>query len=194
MASVFGNVIVFFEKIGLYEVVLPFLMVFTIVFAILEKTRIFGTEKFEGREFTKKNINSLVAFCTAFFVVASAQLVQIITQVSSQVVVLLLLSIFFLILVGSFHKEGAFSLEGEEHASWRNLFMFIMFGGIVLIFLNAIKTPAGVTWLEFGFKWLQRNITSGGVAGIISLFGLVIFVYWITRAEHIGEKKSEKKE
>ena len=43
--SVFRGIIEFFEKIGIYDVVLPFLLVFTIVFAILEKTKVFGTLK-----------------------------------------------------------------------------------------------------------------------------------------------------
>ena len=40
MASAFRDVINFFGEIGLYDVVLPFLLVFAIVFAILEKTKV----------------------------------------------------------------------------------------------------------------------------------------------------------
>jgi len=188
--TIFGNVITFFEKIGIYEVVLPFIMVFTIIFAILEKTRVFGIEKIKGEEYTKKNVNSLVAFCVAFFVIASSQLVEIILQVSAQAVILLLLSIFFLILIGSFHKQGAISLE--EKSGWRGLFMVIMFLGIVLIFLQAIKMPSGQSWMEFGMAWLTRNISSGFVASIILLTGLVFFIYWITQPQALGVKKEEE--
>jgi len=188
--TIFGNVITFFERIGIYEVVLPFIMVFTIIFAILEKTRVFGTEKIKGEEYTKKNVNSLVAFCVAFFVIASSQLVEIITQVSAQAVILLLLSIFFLILIGSFHTQGAISLE--EKSGWRGLFMVIMFLGIVLIFLQAIKLPSGQSWMEFGLAWLARNISSGFVASIILLTGLVFFIYWITQPQALGVKKEEE--
>lgn len=188
--SIFGNVIVFFDKLGIYEVVLPFLLTFTIVFAILEKTRIFGVEKrSDDKEFSRKNVNSLVAFCMAFFVVASAQLVEIITTVSSQVVILLLLSVFFLMLVGSFHKSGEFSLETQ--GGWKTVFAIIMFIGILIIFLSAIKTPSGVSWLEYGFLWLQANISSGFVASILMLGGLVGFIYWITRSESGGGSDSE---
>ena len=90
MASAFREVIEFFQDIGLYDVVLPFLLVFTIVFAILEKTRVFGTEKIEGNEYTKKNLNAVTAFVIAFFVVASSKLVEIITTVSSYTVILLM--------------------------------------------------------------------------------------------------------
>src|SRR3989338_8827869 len=64
--SVFRGVIGFFDKIGVYDIILPFLLVFTIVFAILEKTKILGLEKIDGKETTKKNLNSMVAFVIAF--------------------------------------------------------------------------------------------------------------------------------
>src|SRR3989338_801425 len=101
--SVFRNALMFFDKLGLYDVVLPFLLVFTIVFALFEKTRVFGTEKAGDKEYTRKNLNGMAAFVIAFFVVASSQLVQIIFKVSSQVVLLMFLSVFFLVLAGSFH-------------------------------------------------------------------------------------------
>ena len=103
--SAFRNVIIFFNDLGLYDVVLPFLLVFTIVFAILEKTRVFGSDKIGDHSYPKKNINALVAFVISFFVVASAHLVQVITTISAQVVLLLFGSVLFLMLVGSFMKE-----------------------------------------------------------------------------------------
>ena len=92
MASVFRNALDFFQEIGIYDVVLPFLLVFTIMFAILEKTKIFGFEDKE-QKYTRKNLNSMVAFVTAFLVVASAKLVAIINETISNVVLLLLLAI-----------------------------------------------------------------------------------------------------
>ena len=50
MATPFREVIEFFDSIGLFDVVLPFLLVFTIVFAILEKTKVLGTEDIEGKK------------------------------------------------------------------------------------------------------------------------------------------------
>ena len=55
MVSTFRGALEFFEDIGIYDVILPFLLIFTIVFAILEKTKVFGTEEIEGTKNTKKN-------------------------------------------------------------------------------------------------------------------------------------------
>ena len=64
--TVFGGVIEFFNRLGVYDIVLPFLLIFSIVFAILEKTKILGTEEVEGKKYTKKSINAIVAFVVSF--------------------------------------------------------------------------------------------------------------------------------
>ena len=172
MVSAFRSVIEFFEEIGLYDVVLPFLLVFTIVFAILEKTRVFGSETIDGKEYSKKNLNSITAFAIAFFVIASSKLVEIITTVSSYTVILLLLSVLFLLLVGSFMKEGE---GGFLKGNWNYFFMLIMFVGIVLIFIYALGWW-DVMWNFFRFK------TGGDVVGsIILLVVIVLFIWYIVK-------------
>ncbi len=189
MATAFGDVIEFLDRLGVYDVILPFLLVFTIIFAILEKTKVFGTEEVEGQKITKKNLNSMAAFTIAFLVVASSQLVEVVTKVSSQVVVLLLLSIFFLLLVGSFFKEGDSTfLEGN----WKYLFMGIMFVGILGIFLNAIETEDGTPWLEWGWENLTNNWSSTGVASVVLIIVIIAFMFYIVRGE--PAQKTVKKE
>ena len=175
-ASTFRATLDFLDKIGVFDVVLPFLLVFTIVFALLEKTRVFGTEHIGDHEYTKKNLNSLAAFVMAFFVIASARLVQIITQISANVVVLLLVSVSFLLLAGSFAKqtnEGYF-LEGK----FKGLFMVLMFIGVVFIFLNAIETGEK-TWLQWLFGWLRDFSTNVSVSAIVLIAIVVGIMYYI---------------
>jgi hypothetical membrane protein len=162
----------FLEKVGLFDVVLPFMLVFTIVFAILEKTKVFGTEEIDGKKYTKKNLNAIAAFVIAFLVVASSELVEVITKVSSNVVILLLLAILFLMLVGSFFKEGEpVHLQG----GWNVLFMIIMFVGIVLIFLDALG------WLEDTWEFLGGSAQGEGIGAIILIVIIVLFMVFIVR-------------
>lgn len=179
----------FFDRIGIYDVILPFLLVFTIVYAILEKTKVFGMEKVGEKTVTKKNLNSMAAFVISFLVVASSQLVEVITQVSSHMVILLMLSVMFLILVGSFYKEG----EGVFlEKGWKTLFMVIMFIGIVLIFLQAIKTDSGDSWLEYAFDYMSDNWSSTGVASIFLILFTVGIMYWLTKGEDTTKVKKEE--
>ncbi len=173
MVSTFRGVIEFFVRLGIYDVVLPFLLVFTVMFAIMEKTRVFGTEKTADGEFTRKNLNAMVAFVTAFLVVASSRLVAVINETMANMVLLLMMSICFLILIGSFMKEtkeGVF-LQG----GWAKFFTIIMFLGIVLIFMNALG------WLEPAWLWIVQHYDSTVVASILLVAAMVGFVYWIVR-------------
>jgi len=183
--SIFRGVIDFFGELGIYDVVLPFLLVFAIVFAILEKTKVLGTEEIEGKNYTKKNINAIVAFVVAFFVVASTKLVKAINESLASIVLLLLLFVFFLALVGVFFKEegGVFLEEG----GWRTFFMVIAFVIIVLIFLNALD------WLSPFWNYLKGNWGMEWVASLILLIVIIVFMIYVTK-DHRGESGGKPKE
>ncbi len=182
MASAFRGVIEFFVRLGVYDVILPFLLVFTVVFAVMEKTKVFGIEKTDkGTEITRKNLNAMVSFVVAFLVIASSRLVAIINEALANMVLLLLMSICFLILIGSFMKEtkdGVFLKDG-----WETLFMVIMFAGLVLIFLNALD------WLGPMWAYMLDNYDSTVAASLFLVAGTVGFMYWVVK-DKTPEKKS----
>jgi hypothetical protein len=189
--SVFRGVLLFFDKLGIYDVVLPFLLTFSIFFAVLEKTKVLGTEKADGphggTEMTKKNLNAMVAFCGSFFVIASSRLVNIIHEGLANVVLLLLISVSFLLLVGVFYKDGeAVSLEGR----WRTFMMILMFIGVVLIFAHAIQTEDGTPWLEYAYNYLVDNYDSTAVSAIILGIIVIGVMVWITKGEKSEKAKS----
>jgi len=186
--SVLSNAMDFLVELGVFEVILPFLLVFTMVFAFLEKTKIYGTEDYrdtEGKihQVTRKNLNSMTAFVIAFFVVASAQLVSLISEVTSKVVLLIVLVFSFTLTIGAFHKqekEGFFL-----NKTWSIIFQIIVFLGIALIFLNALG------WLDAIYSYLQGNWNGEIVGTIIMLALFVGFIAYITADPN--PKKTEKK-
>lgn len=165
--STFQSAIAFFNNLGLYDVVLPFFLVFTLVFAMLEKTKVLGFENKE-KGTTKKNLNAMLAFVSGFLVVASAELVRVINEVMANVVLLLLLSVLFLLLAGSFHADAEFSL-GD---GWKKFFMVVMFVGIALIFLNALG------WLEAMWRYLTMHL-DGPVVGSFLMIIVVLAAMWM---------------
>ncbi|MFT4343234.1 MAG: hypothetical protein ACMXYE_00635 [Candidatus Woesearchaeota archaeon] len=187
--STFRGTLIFFDRLGLYDVVLPFLLVFTIVFAILEKTKVLGTETIEGVDVTRKNLNAMVALVIGFLTVASSRVVAVINQTAAHIVILLLISVFFLMLVGSFMKETKepFFLEKP----WSIIFMVIMFVGIVFIFLNALTLESGVTWLEFVFGLLMNINNSTAVSSIVMMIILIIFIWFIVKGADQGTSHSK---
>jgi len=178
--SAFRGMIGFLNKLGVYDVILPFLLVFTIVFAILEKTKIFGVDKSTGQELGKKNINAMVAFVIAFLVIASTKLVGVINEVMANVVLLIILGICFLLLVGVFFGDKEFN-SMKELPVLTQLLIYVMAIGLVVIFLNALG------WLQFILD-IFDNINADWAASLIFIVVIIGFILWIT---HTPEKKKE---
>jgi len=128
--TVFGGVIEFFNRLGVYDIVLPFLLVFSIVFAILDKTKVLGFDEIEGKKYPKKSLNAIVAFVISFLVVASANLVKVINEAVANVVLLLIVLIMFLMLVGTMVGDKEISME--NYPNWMKFFMLLLFMGIVV--------------------------------------------------------------
>ncbi|MBL7100987.1 MAG: hypothetical protein ISS23_03480 [Nanoarchaeota archaeon] len=172
-SSPLGEAVEFLKEFGFYDVVLPFLLVFTIVFAVLEKTKIFGTLDKKP----KQNINAMIAFVIALFFVAATNLVEATRQLLPQVVVLLITLMSFMMLVGFFYsdKDGGFSFE--NHKFWKIFLTIIFFIGIVLLSWNAYSpnTFEGLLTGWGGFWTSTAGVTLiflGIVVGAIILITL----------------------
>lgn len=174
--TVLGNTMEFLAHIGIYDIVLPFLLVFTLMFAFLEKTRILGVEVItdkSGNEhtFTRKNLNSIVAFTVAFFVVASSQLVRIISEVLANTIILIVAGLCFMLASGVIYNgEGAMTLSGK----WEKGYKIFSLVGIALILLNALG------WLEKIYMFIVSNWNDGHVATILMIGLFIWFMKWIT--------------
>ncbi|MEK6867384.1 MAG: hypothetical protein AABX98_01040 [Nanoarchaeota archaeon] len=188
--TAFREVLVFFERLGVYDVVLPFILVFTLVFAIFERTKVLGTEKLDGVEYGKKNLNAMVAFVIAFLVVASSQIVSLINSALPKIVILLFLGVFFLLLVGIFYSEKEEVILGSP---WKIMFMVIMFVGIVSIFLYSIPTASGEPFLTWMLEFVVDNFSTTAVSSIILMIVVIGFMLYIIREPSKGGGSGESK-
>lgn len=84
------------------QTVLAFLLVFTIVFAILQKSEILGKGK--------KQIDALVALAVGLIVISFGYAQDFITRLIPFLGVSLVVILVFMILLGAFFKEGEFGL------------------------------------------------------------------------------------
>ena len=174
MASPLQDAIDFFIKFGLFDVVLPFLLVFTLMFAILEKTRVLGTENDKPRA----NLNSMVSFIIALLVVATNKIVSIINKALPNVVLIIVMILSFLIMLGLFYKTGELDFS-TKHAGFYKVLVGVLFVGILLIFLNSIYLDSGESWLEYAFNYAFNNVTSPAITSIIFLLialGAIVFI------------------
>ncbi len=188
--SSFRSAIDFFGQVGVYDVILPFLLVFTIMFAILEKTKVLGFED-KDHKYTRKNLNSMVAFVTGFLVVGSSKLVGIINQTVAQVFLLILMSVLFLLMMGVFLGDQEMKFTRDD--SWFIFFAVVMLAAIVIIFLNAITTSSGQTWLSLIWGYASGNM-NGAIVGTVLMILIVVAMMWYVVRPYEPKEKKEKKE
>lgn len=174
MASVLRGTIDFLKDFGLFDVILPFLFIFAIIFAILEKTMILGKEK----ELPKKNLNSIVALVIALIFVSANKLVNMLTDALPNIALMIVISVSFLMMLGVFWKTEEFDFKTNEQ-NWYRLFSVVAFIALILIFLGAYEVTPGTSLLS---QWID-SIGSGRLNDIISgivilgvIVGLLIYV------------------
>ncbi|MBI2574769.1 hypothetical protein HYV82_02705 [Candidatus Woesearchaeota archaeon] len=133
MVQSFNDMFVFLDELGVLDSLLPFILVFTLLYAILNKTKIIG----EG----KKNFNVTIALIISLMVVIPHIMgrfpegqdpVVIINTALPNVSILIVAVLAVLLLVGIFGKN--LDIAGSSLAGWVAMGAF---GAVVWIFGSA---------------------------------------------------------
>jgi hypothetical protein len=155
------------SSLGLYDIVLPFLLVYTLVFAVLQKSKLFGEDN--------KGINAIIALIVGLFVVRSETVVLFLTGFLPNISLFLVVILMFLLMVGLF---------SGEHSEWvgaaKGLAVIISLVFIVLaIFAGQVGTFNVPRWiLDFIDPQTRSTII------FVAVFAIVIA--WVTST---GKKK-----
>jgi len=167
------------ENWGLTDVLLPFLLIFTLTFSVLEKTSILG----QG----KRNLNSALSVIMALLVViphvtgnlvAGYDPVLIINSALPSVSLLIVAVVMLLILIGVFAHDKVYL--GLTMPGWIAFFAIL---SIIIIFGDA----AG--WWATGFNsWLDRTFGSDALAILIMLLVFGIIIAFVTGGGDDKEK------
>ncbi|MFQ5475167.1 MAG: hypothetical protein ACE5DM_04990 [Candidatus Nanoarchaeia archaeon] len=167
----------FMVDVGFMDVVLPFMFIFTILFAILQKSKVLGSRN--GRP--KSNFNAMFAFVVSFFFIASLARVQLLTYIVTRLAVVIVAIICFLLITGMFSgSEGSFLKY-----KWLMAFLFII---VLWIF------GTGLGWISFDDlgilgEWLFHPVT------VLAVVFILILYLIIREPSKAGEAKpAEKKE
>jgi len=159
-----------FESIGGFDVILPFLLVFTLVFALMEKVKLFGE--------TKKNVHVIVALVAAFFVVAQPNLVYLIQGFIPRV------AMFIIVLLMGLLVMGMFGLKGEKVVGWP-LGLAVVIAIFAILWSLSAATGA--------YYWPLYNIlTSQDIAWLISLGVFILVIWLIVKEPGDGNKPKSK--
>lgn len=192
MVSPLELAIKFLEDFGLFRVVLPFLLVFTIMFAILEKTKILGTEKIKGETVPNKSLNAMFSFVVALFVVATPSVVDFLQLSLPRVLLVLVVLISFMLLAGSLLSSKEVSIDDLMNSGFKMLLIFVLFFGVILISMSALYTENGETWLQIFINWIVNEWT-GAVFGSVILFIVMIAAIFMIIGKGPSKGKEESK-
>ena len=175
------NMLYRLDNLGLTDILLPFLLIFVIVFAILQKTKVLGEER--------KNLNIIVALVVGLLVVIphatgrfppNADPVIIINDALPQLSIVLVAVIFLLVLIGAFGQDYVFL--GVAMPGWITAFSLVV---IIIIFGGAAGWWSG----QFGNN-LERIFGTEAIAVAIMLLVFGIVIAWITSESKEKEDKA----
>ena len=177
MASVLRGTVDFLKDFGLFDVILPFLLIFAIVFAILEKTYILGKEK-DGAP--KQNLNSIVALVVSLLFISANKAVNLLTNALPNIALIMVIAVSFLMMLGVFWRDGEFDFKkGEKH--WYYIFSIGIFIALILVFLGAYEHSSGTNLLSYLLNSISGGIGQDTLVGIVALVAVIGVIVWVAK-------------
>lgn len=165
----FRTVLYQLESFGLSDVILPFLLIFTVVFAILQKIKPFGED--QDRQ---KGYNIIIALVMALAVViphvmgyypSDADVVNIINKALPQVSIILVAVLMVILILGLF---GGKPTWGSSLSGW------VAIAATVVVLYIFGRAAGWFTYLPNWLYWLDNPDTQAMIL-IVAVFALVIW-------------------
>lgn len=183
-----NDIIIYLKLIGFYDVILPLLLIFSITYALLEKTKILGVETFGGVEYPRRSVNLIVAFSFAAIGVGSSQIVSILNKSLGPIVILLLLAMFTLLFISMFSQDS-------NSVDWDTMkyYSYAILIALIFIFIWAIG------WMDDLIKIVSNNVNLYNLIGVLFLFGFIaLMITWMIKddtsdSSSSSDKKTTKK-
>lgn len=176
----FRGMIMNLEYMGVLDVVLPFILVFTLVFAVLQKTKILGED--ENKK-PRKNFNVIIALVMALAVIIPHVTgsyiygVDVVEVINSAIpnIALLVVGIVMVMLV-----TGVFGKPLDTSKSY-------MGGGIVALSILAVGIIFAVSagWIGRTYipRWLYFLYNPQFQTLVITLIVFALIIHFITKEE-----------
>lgn len=162
MALNFTEAFTRLEEWGFYETILPFLLVFVLVFAILERINIFGPQS--------KKFNAVIALVMGILLVRQGTLVEFINTYLPNVSAVVVVFLGFLIILG-FFGFGSTNMRGG-----------IMIAFVIVSLIGGIWALTQATAqedVEFSIPWFGEFEITEADAGALVVIGVFLLIVGI---------------
>lgn len=160
----FYDVILGFQDIGVYAVVLPFLLVFSIAYALLQKIKILGDNK---------GVNVVVSMALGFIFLRNQFLVESVNKFLANVSVVIVILLMFLLVFGIF--AGPHSWTGNALTAAFVLSLV----GIIL----SLATDFGPGWMSDFLGSFWYSIDPGTQGMILFIIVIIVVISLVTKKE-----------
>lgn len=173
--------------IGFYRVFLPFILVYAVVFAILQKSKIFSGGDSEKDQV--KNVNSVIAFVFGLFVVASIQTVTYIQGLITQISVFIIFILVVLILLAFIFGDDYNKLLKGEDGRMKGAVTWTIAAVVLLVSLAVMFSVFGLWDYVINFWNTYGNSDTLTTFFILVLIGGVLI--WITKGDGNGKSGNQ---
>lgn len=166
----FRTVIAQWANVGVFDVLLPLLLVFTLIYAILEKSKILGGYR---------SIDAVVSLIISLFVIANPYVTELFIPIFSKAGLAIIILVAMLIIVGLF-------MTGEETGKTFKTIGAIGGIGLFIWLLMAMSDYyPGFQWYFFSQYWWMGNASWF----IPLMFGVIFIIVIIATTGKKGGHK-----
>lgn len=153
------------------QILLIFILLFTLVFGVLQKSKLFG----DG----KKQIDALIALAIALLTTSVAYALDIIKNLVPFLAVGLVIILVFILLIGLFHSDAK---DGFKSPKWMTTTAIVI--AFVVLLVAVVYVTGFWSYLSGLWKGSGTNII-GNIVTVAIVIGVVVIVF-------LGSGKSEK--
>ena len=147
-----GEVINSLEQIGFFSLILPFLLLFAVVFAILSKIKVFEE---------KKGVNGIIAFVVALMALQLDFVSRFFTEIFPRVGVGIAIILIIIIFLGMFLPD-----EG-----WAKYTLLGIVGVVLVVIL--IQTAGALGW-SAGSWWYDNWPLVAGIITVVVIIAVIV--------------------
>lgn len=151
--------------VGFYEIFLPFILVFAVVFAILQKSRIFEGGSSDSKQ--AKNVNSIVALVFGLFVVTSIQVVQFFQELIVNISVIIVFILCVLLILGFLFGDSYKELFEDKKIRYSLAGLILLVALIILFNVLGWWSSIENWWNSDGSDTIIAIIVFLAIAGIL---------------------------
>ena len=165
------NAVLLLQDFGFFSVILPFVLVYALIFGLLTNIKLFGDDE------SSKTVNQVIALAVGAFVITSTDAVNNLAAIIPQAGFLLVVSLLLLMVLGIFGFKSTFdSLLGANGVP--SLSRQIVALIIVIVFLLIIDAglETGIPLIRPFSEFLvgQSALISGEAFGTIAALALLL--------------------